>query len=235
MLVLPRIARPAARSRATTVASYGGTQPSRICDPHGGRHALGGEHVLERERHAGAAARPAAPAARASSTAAAAASAPSASTCRKACTAAVDGRDPVQVGLGHLDAGRLARRRAPSASSAADRGVRSAHCSSPRIRGTAKRCSSTAGAPDSACSAVRPGRRRPRGTRSSAAAGARSAGCRRRRPRRPRRRDRGSRRAGRRGGRARRRQVDPRQPARWRTSSRVIVGGDGFRHGSAPQ
>ena len=34
MLVLPRIGRPAARSRATTVASYGGTQPSRIREPH---------------------------------------------------------------------------------------------------------------------------------------------------------------------------------------------------------
>src|SRR3954466_12994328 len=33
MLVLPRIGTPAARSRATTVASYGGTQPSRIRDP----------------------------------------------------------------------------------------------------------------------------------------------------------------------------------------------------------
>src|SRR5580765_401809 len=33
MLVLPRIGSPAARSRATTVASYGGTQPSRIRDP----------------------------------------------------------------------------------------------------------------------------------------------------------------------------------------------------------
>src|SRR5919112_5447457 len=33
MLVLPRIGRPAARSRATTVASYGGIQPSRIFDP----------------------------------------------------------------------------------------------------------------------------------------------------------------------------------------------------------
>src|SRR5215208_7633869 len=33
MLVLPRIGRPAALSRATTVASYGGTQPSRIRDP----------------------------------------------------------------------------------------------------------------------------------------------------------------------------------------------------------
>src|SRR3954465_11769266 len=33
MLVLPRIGRPAALSRATTVASYGGTQPPRILDP----------------------------------------------------------------------------------------------------------------------------------------------------------------------------------------------------------
>src|SRR6188768_2728317 len=33
MLVLPRIGRPAALRRATTVASYGGIQPSRIFDP----------------------------------------------------------------------------------------------------------------------------------------------------------------------------------------------------------
>ena len=33
MLVLPRIGMPAARSRVTTVASYGGTQPSRIREP----------------------------------------------------------------------------------------------------------------------------------------------------------------------------------------------------------
>src|SRR6188768_3644121 len=34
MMVLPRIGRPAALRRATTVASYGGTQPSRIFEPH---------------------------------------------------------------------------------------------------------------------------------------------------------------------------------------------------------
>src|SRR5919197_1412199 len=34
MLVLPRITTPALRSRAVTVASYGGTQPSRIFEPH---------------------------------------------------------------------------------------------------------------------------------------------------------------------------------------------------------
>src|SRR3954451_25140123 len=33
MLVLPRIGSPASRSRATTVASYGGTHPSRILEP----------------------------------------------------------------------------------------------------------------------------------------------------------------------------------------------------------
>src|SRR4051794_41855080 len=36
MLVLPRIGRPAVLSRATTVASYGGTPPPRVRDPHGG-------------------------------------------------------------------------------------------------------------------------------------------------------------------------------------------------------
>src|SRR6478672_1956672 len=34
MLVLPRMGMPAARRRATTVASYGGTHPSRILEPH---------------------------------------------------------------------------------------------------------------------------------------------------------------------------------------------------------
>src|SRR5215510_1606990 len=33
MLVLPRIGRPAARTLATAVASYGGIQPSRIREP----------------------------------------------------------------------------------------------------------------------------------------------------------------------------------------------------------
>src|SRR6476661_7649944 len=34
MLVLPRIGRPASLSLRTTVASYGGTQPWRILEPH---------------------------------------------------------------------------------------------------------------------------------------------------------------------------------------------------------
>ncbi len=34
MFVLPRIGRPASRSFVTTVASYGGIQPSRIRLPH---------------------------------------------------------------------------------------------------------------------------------------------------------------------------------------------------------
>ena len=38
MFVLPRIVIPAARSRAVTVASYGGRQPSRIFEPAGGGH-----------------------------------------------------------------------------------------------------------------------------------------------------------------------------------------------------
>ena len=33
-LVLPTITAPASRSRATAVASYGGTYPARICDEH---------------------------------------------------------------------------------------------------------------------------------------------------------------------------------------------------------
>ena len=94
MLVLPRIGSPAARTLATTVASYGGTQPSRIREPQvvgsplvasTSLTAIGtpssGEAVL--------------PAARRASDARAAASAPSVSTWRNACTAPSTSLDPV--------------------------------------------------------------------------------------------------------------------------------------------
>src|SRR5690606_28161151 len=69
---------------------------------------------------------------------------------------AVDLGDAVEVGLDDLNGGDLA-----GCDKAAEFGGRlldQAHASSPRIRGTRNRLSSTAGAPDSACSGVRPGR-----------------------------------------------------------------------------
>ena len=77
---------PAARSRVTMVASYGGRQPSRIFEPAVVGTPRVVDHVLDRDRHAGqraelVAARPARRRPRR-----AAASAPSVSTCRNACT-----------------------------------------------------------------------------------------------------------------------------------------------------
>jgi hypothetical protein len=84
MLVLPRM--------TTSAAAAAGDRRVVRRDPaledlraDGGRDALGGEDVLERERHAGQRAELLARA-RFSSTARAWASAPSRSTCRKACT-----------------------------------------------------------------------------------------------------------------------------------------------------
>ena len=59
---------------------------------------------------------------------------------------AVDGGDPVEVRLGHLDRGGLAGgERVGELGGGAAGQV--AHASSPRIRGTLKRCCSTSGAP----------------------------------------------------------------------------------------
>src|SRR5687768_13324505 len=76
MFVLPSITRPASRSRATTVESYGGTHPSRIFEPQ----VVGTPRVAITSLTAigtPASGPSAVPAARASSTARAAASAPS--------------------------------------------------------------------------------------------------------------------------------------------------------------
>src|SRR6478735_10444716 len=85
MLVLPRIGSPASLRRRTTVASYGGIQPSRIFEPQVvGRPSVASTSLTatgtpsRRERMS--------PVARRSSESRAAASAPSASTCRNACT-----------------------------------------------------------------------------------------------------------------------------------------------------
>ena len=86
MLVLPRIGRPAARTLATTVASYGGTQPSRILEPQ----VVGSPLVASTSLTAigtPSSAEAGLPAARRSSDARAAARAPSVSTWRNACTA----------------------------------------------------------------------------------------------------------------------------------------------------
>src|SRR5664280_1121576 len=85
MLVLPRMTTPPARSRATTVASYGGCQPSRILDPA----VVGTPRWVSTSLQASgtpASGPSASPRARRSSTSRAPASAPSASTCRKAPT-----------------------------------------------------------------------------------------------------------------------------------------------------
>src|SRR5450755_2733289 len=84
MLVLPTMTMPASRSLRTTVASYGGRQPSRIFEPH----VVGTPCIASTSFNASgtpASGPRVAPAARRASTAAAAASAPSASTYKNAC------------------------------------------------------------------------------------------------------------------------------------------------------
>ena len=150
---------PAARSRAVTVASYGGRQPSRIREPAGGGHVRGGEHVLERERDAGQRRR------------GRAAGVERGVHQRGGLQRGVGGdvQEGVHVGRRRPRSGRggPARPRRPtppgsgSSRPAPPRASRisSRHASSPRIRGTRKRPSSAAGAQASACSCVRPGRR----------------------------------------------------------------------------
>ena len=149
----------------------------------GGGQPAGGQHVLDRDRDAverrwrGCRRRGA------RRTAAACASAPSRVDVEEGVDGAVDRGDPVEVGPGQLDL-VVSPAASASASSAAVLWVqrRCAHCSSPRIRGTANRCCSVAGAPDERLLGGQAGRpRRPRGTRWSAAARARSAVRRRRR------------------------------------------------------
>src|SRR5580692_5417694 len=85
MLVLPSRTTPAWRSRAVTVASYGGCQFSRMRDPQ----VVGMSVVVNTSLRASgtpASGPSGRPAARCSSTARAAASACSGATCRKACT-----------------------------------------------------------------------------------------------------------------------------------------------------
>ncbi len=158
MFVLPRIVIPAARSRAVTVASYGGRQPSRIFDPQ----VVGMSIVVKTSLSASGT--PASgdaggvPASSAASTRAADCSADSAATCRKACTvpstAAIRSRWACATSTAETS-----REWIFSASWRGGEAGEVHHASSPRICGTRKRPSSAAGAQASACSCVRPGRR----------------------------------------------------------------------------
>ena len=162
MFVLPRIVIPAARSRAVTVASYGRPPALEDLRSGGGRHVGRGEHVLERQRHPGQRRRRAACRRRARRRPARPTRArPRAATCRNACTApstaairsrcacatstAETSRDVDlrgQLGGGHRDQVSSPLRPPPPGSAA-------------RGSGRPRR----PGAPASACSWVRPGRR----------------------------------------------------------------------------
>ena len=103
MFVLPRSAGRAARSRATTVASYGGTQPSRILDPLvDGRPLVTSTSLIAIGTPASALAGDS-PAARRRSMSAAASSA-SSRHLEEGVDVAIHRGDPVEVRLGRLDA-----------------------------------------------------------------------------------------------------------------------------------
>ena len=107
MLVLPRITTPASRSRRTTVASYGGRQPSRIRDPQ----VVGMPSVAMTSLSASgtpASGPSCSPAPRRASTRAGGVAGTVGVDVQERVDAGVDGRDPVQVRLGHLDGARLA-------------------------------------------------------------------------------------------------------------------------------
>ena len=104
MLVLPRITRPASRSRAVTVASYGGRQPSRILEPA----VVGMSAVVKTSLCASGtpASGPSVSPRRALRVdRRAPARAPSRGRRAGTRDLAVDGLDPVQVRLGDLDRG----------------------------------------------------------------------------------------------------------------------------------
>ena len=108
MLVLPSSTVPAALSRATTVASYGGRQPSRIFEPQ----VVGTPSVTTTSLSATGtpASGPAAPAGVDS---AARGQRGLGVDVQEGAAAAVLGGDPVEVGAGDLDRRRPRRRRAP--------------------------------------------------------------------------------------------------------------------------
>ena len=110
MFVLPRIGIPAARSRETSVASYGGTQPSRIREPQ----VVGSPWVAMTSLTAiGTPARrcSASPAARRRSTASACGERALGVDVEVGVHVAVDGGDAVEVRLGDLAGGHASLRR----------------------------------------------------------------------------------------------------------------------------
>ncbi len=153
MLVLPRITTSASLQPPGDRGVVRRDPALQDLRPDGGRDALGGEDVLQRQRHPGQRAQLLARARAGRPPRAAWASAPSRSTCRKACTfsstasmrarwasvtstAVTSPRGDPRGGLGggQPDQSLIAL------------------SSSPRICGTLKRCCSWAGAPESACS-----------------------------------------------------------------------------------
>ena len=146
---------PASRSRETSVASYGGTQPSRMREPA----VVGSPLVVAMSLTAiGTPSRSGTspPAERALVGGAGLRERAVGVDVEERVNGAVDGPDPVQVRLGHLDG-----RGVSAAQRVGDLGGREpgevAHASSPRIRGTLNRCCSTSGAPASASSGDRHG------------------------------------------------------------------------------
>ena len=135
--------------------------------PAGGRHVRGRHDVLERQRHAGQRAERLAGRALAIDVLGGRQRA-DARDVQEGVHVRVDGRDPVQVRLRHLDRGHLASRhgRGDLRGGQLRRPRRSQPCqSSARMRGTRNLPCSAAGAPDSACSGVRHGVRRRHGRR----------------------------------------------------------------------
>jgi hypothetical protein len=94
-------------SRAATVASYGGRQPSRIFEPLVVGHALGDDDVLERHRHAGQRAELGSRRAGGVDLGGLRRARPRVDV-QVGAEHAVLGGDPVQVGPGHLDGAHLA-------------------------------------------------------------------------------------------------------------------------------
>ena len=181
--------RPASRSRVTRVASYGGSQPSRIREPAvDGRPRVTTTSLTAIGTPASGAERRS-PAARRRSTSAAVASAPSASTCRKAWTSASTSAIRSRwawVSSTALTSPVTRASRLLGRAYGAIRGRESAH-RSVLLQDAGHVEPALLGWPGAA-RAPRPGSgtgaARPAAARWSAAAGARSAGCRRPRPRR---------------------------------------------------
>ena len=167
MLVLPRMTTPASRSRRTTVASYGGTPA--LEDP-ASRTVVGMPSVARTSLSASgtpASGPSCSPAPRRASTARAAAQRAVAVDVQEGVHVLVDGRDPVQVGLGDLDGAELAGGDRRGGLGGGERGSgRSCGAVTPPRRGSAapgtgrprRRARRTAPPPGSAPGAPRPAR-----------------------------------------------------------------------------